>query len=69
MFKAVRALNAKQYQNPTVLYMRKRKKLLPAQINLKITTEFYKETFKKDDVENITPFKGNPNLSTERYLK
>ena len=55
MFKAVKALNAKQYQNPNVHDEEGKIVTSPNEI-LKITTEFYR----KDDVEDITPFQGSP---------
>ena len=57
MFKVVKAQNAKQYQNPTVHDEEGKFVTSPNEIQ-KITTEFYKK-FRKDDVEEITPFQGN----------
>ena len=66
MFKAVRALNQRPFQNPKVEDKNGKQATNPNDI-LEIVSSHFKEKFYNDKVTTIEPFKGTPRPLTQPF--
>ena len=65
MFKAVKILNRKTYENPTIQDEDGKLVTNPNEIK-KIATAYYEEKFRQEQSEDIAPFQGNPRPLTKQ---